>query len=351
MTMTDTLSYNYNYAYAIPHSTISQNILLDSSIRDWVVLPLLIIMVQAGLLRHYLSLFLKSGSTSKLNKIEQRTKATLNRAARLRSGAGSYLSQSKWESRIQYWTADDGYLKEEILWIPEEQDRQDEERKEKEASGEAVEEDDAMDPMAMLGPMKGQFAFMAQNMILMQGIGYFFSGYVLVKVPIPLTNGFKMMFQRGLDLSTLETSYVSSVSWYFLVMFGLRAFFKLVIESNDGGSDSGLQDEHKRAGIVQTELGNGFSAGGPAKKFDAAGFLKGEIEALELMKYNRILDDADRRLLGKTAFSKKIAGLKGSGSEPGYDIFGAAASAKGSSISSTTSTTKTKSSTKAKKAN
>ncbi len=106
-----------------------------------------------------------------------------------------------------------------------------------------------------------------------------------------------------------------------------------------------------RAGIVQTELGNGFSAGGPAKKFDAAGFLKGEIEALELMKYNRILDDADRRLLGKTAFSKKIGGLKGSGSEPGYDIFGAAASAKGSSISSTTSTTKTKSSTKAKKAN
>ncbi len=187
-----------------------------------------------------------------------------------------------------------------------------------------------MDPMAMMGPMKGQFAFMAQNMILMQGIGYFFSGYVLVKVPVPLTNGFKMMFQRGLDLSTLETSYVSSVSWYFLVMFGLRAFFKLVIESNDGsGSGSGMQEEHRRAGMVQTELGNGFSAGGPAKKFDAEKFLKGEIEALELMKYDRILDDADRRLLGRKAVSKLSAlnnkNGKGDDGEVGYDIFGAAA--------------------------
>ena len=41
--------------------------------------------------------------------------------------------------------------------------------------------------------------------------------------------GFKKMFQRGLDLSTLETSYVSYVSWYFLVMFGLHAFFRLAI--------------------------------------------------------------------------------------------------------------------------
>ena len=37
------------------------------------------------------------------------------------------------------------------------------------------------------------------------------------------------MFQRGLDLSTLETSHVSSVSWYFLFVFVLHAFFGLAI--------------------------------------------------------------------------------------------------------------------------
>ena len=63
----------------------------------------------------------------------------------------------------------------------------------------------------------------------MQGISHFFHGFVPVKVLFPLMNGFKQIFQRGLDLSTLETSYVSNVSWYFLVMFGLRAFSLLEI--------------------------------------------------------------------------------------------------------------------------
>jgi len=288
-------------------------------------------MVFAGLLRHYLSMLLKSSSVKKMPKIEQRVKSTLTRSSRLRSGAAGFISKHKWEARIRYWTDDNTnsttsssssnsnsnssnsscYLKEEMQWIEEEEERQKEET--------SNEEKDAMpDPMAMLGPMKGQFAFMAQNMVLMQGIGYFFSGYVLVKVPIPLTNGFKMMFQRGLDLSTLETSYVSSVSWYFLVMFGLRAFFKLVIDG-DGNS----QKEHMSAAVVQTQLGNTFAAGGGAgKKFAAETFIKGEIESLELFKYKSVLDDADTRLLGKK-YSKKIVG---GGNEPGFDIFGAAAS-------------------------
>ena len=66
---------------------------------------------------------------------------------------------------------------------------------------------------------------MIQNMVMMQGIAYFFQGYVLVKVPFPLTMGFKMMFQPGLDLTTLETSYVLSVSWYFLVPRRESTFF------------------------------------------------------------------------------------------------------------------------------
>ena len=70
---------------------------------------------------------------------------------------------------------------------------------------------------------------MVQNMVMKQVISHFFYGFVLVKVPFPLTLGPKQMFQRGLDLSTLETCYVSSVSWYFLVMFGLCAFFRMAI--------------------------------------------------------------------------------------------------------------------------
>jgi len=286
-------------------------------------------MVEAGLLRYYLGNVLKSSKVKKVPLIEHRTKSVLTRASRLRSGAAKYLSKEKLESRIKYWTdKDKGYLKEEMQWIEEEEENALIEKKQNEsgASGSAkigggADDDEMPDPMAMMGPMKGQFAFMAQNMILMQGIGYFFSGYVLVKVPIPLTNGFKMMFQRGLDLSTLETSYVSSVSWYFLVMFGLRAFFKLVIDGNGNA-----QQDHMDAAMLHQDMGNTMSAGGPAKKFDSNKALKMEIENLELTKVKSALDDADRRLLGKKYFHKKISSGAGGGKDgnnPGYDIFGA----------------------------
>ena len=64
----------------------------------------------------------------------------------------------------------------------------------------------------------------------MQGIQHFFSGFILLQIPFPLTVGFKNMFQKGvMDMPDLAASYVSSVSWYFLVMYGLRGFLKLLI--------------------------------------------------------------------------------------------------------------------------
>lgn len=36
--------------------------------------------------------------------------------------------------------------------------------------------------------------------------------------------------------STLDVSYVSSVSWYFLVMFGMRGFLSLILGEQSGAS-------------------------------------------------------------------------------------------------------------------
>jgi len=288
-------------------------------------------MVMAGLLRHYLSVLLRPSGTQKVPLVEHRVKNALSRASRLRSGGMGFLSKEKWEGRKTYWTGtgvsgsefEKGYLKEEMDWIEEEEEEQRlvKEAKDQDAGEDGV-DDDMPNPMAMMDGMKGQFLFMIQNMVMMQGIGYFFQGYVLVKVPIPLTMGFKMMFQRGLDLSTLETSYVSSVSWYFLVMFGLRAFFRLVIE---GDSSSSSKQETSESFAIQAD--NGTTAKRPASgapgapKFDAAKAIKAELENLELTKYAGTLDDVERRLLGgNRSVKKKTVGV---GADPGYDIFGA----------------------------
>ena len=153
---------------------------------------------------------------------------------------------------------------------------------------------------------------MVRNMVTMQGISHFFHGFVLVKVLFPLTNGFKKMFQQGPDLSNLEMSYVSNVSWYFLVMFGLRAFFSLYI-----GDPS---SENLESTIKQRDLG---MAEGPVPvrphQFFAPKALISKAENLELVHQRAVVDEAEQRLLGKRYPKRKHLG---SGKNPGDDIFG-----------------------------
>jgi hypothetical protein len=174
--------------------------------------------------------------------------------------------------------------------------------------------------------MKGNMAAMVQNMVMMQGISHFFRGFVLVKVPFPLTRGFKQMFQRGLfDLTTLDTSYVSSVSWYFLVMFGLRAFFRLAMGEP-------LQEEVE-GNELQKELGLDYG-GPPGGQFDAPKVLITEADNLELMNVRSRrfkLEDAEKKLLGKR-YPKKKKIMKGSGEDVLFGLSSGKNKASSSSI-------------------
>jgi hypothetical protein len=153
---------------------------------------------------------------------------------------------------------------------------------------------------------------------MMQGIQHFFSGFILLKVPFPLTAGFKSMFQRGLaDLPDLEPSYVSSLSWYFLVMYGLRSFFRLAI--------GGPSIERKEQEVLLTKQGYQNPpnpAAGPKQDAEsAAKMLRQEAETLELFvqQHRSEMDGVERRLLGKKRYPKK---KMGSGSEEADFLLG-----------------------------
>jgi len=58
----------------------------------------------------------------------------------------------------------------------------------------------------------------------------------LVKLPFPLTLGFKSMLQRGIETQDMDVRWVSSLSWYFLNFFGLNGFYRLILGGDNGKS-------------------------------------------------------------------------------------------------------------------
>mmetsp|Transcript_13322 Transcript_13322/g.20951 ORF Transcript_13322/g.20951 Transcript_13322/m.20951 type:complete len:298 (+) Transcript_13322:179-1072(+) len=278
----------------------TSNILLDSDIRDWVVLPLFVIMVAAGLLRFYMGNILKPAPKS-TTKVTQRTQASVRSTSALKSGAIHFLSTPKLEARK---TAYPELLRDQAEWCEVYLENKEQADKEN-----ATGDDDMPNPFAAMDGMKGNMAFMVQNMVMMQAIQHFFSGFILLKVPFSLTMGFKQMFQKGLDgLATLDTSYVSSVSWYFLVMFGLRGFFRLVIGTPTLETQETTQLWHK-LGLMP--------GGGPPTGPNDDNQIKAlntEADNLELLlpkTFKSNLDQVEKRLLKKKYPKKKANVGKG----------------------------------------
>lgn len=88
-------------------------------------------------------------------------------------------------------------------------------------------------------------------------------------MPFPLTLRFKPMLQRGVELDSLDAAWVSSASWYFLNVFGLRSIYNLVL-GGENVADIAVE-EHAQ--------GNMNMPGDPKQAF------KIEYEALQLCSH------------------------------------------------------------------
>ena len=257
----------------------SPMLILDPSIRDWVVLPMVAIMILMGLCRHYASVMLKSAQKMDVEELKQRQ--VLQRTSRLRMRGGMLPAES-FNARKAYFCA-----------------------KERGLLNQAVKKSGTnpmLNPLGMVDSMKGNLVYMLPNMVMMGIISFFFQGFIILKVPFALTRCFKVMLQRGVDLESLDVSYVSSLSWYFLVMFGLRGLFKIIL-----GEDSESLDESEAA---QRQMTMGMSMGGGGGIFDAPAAYKHERESLEMVQHHAAaFENVELELLGEMA-AARIAAAK-----------------------------------------
>jgi len=194
-----------------------EELLLDPRIRNWVLLPIMIVTFLVQALRHYVTEYMKLSSAQSQQETDPRKiyeKQLLLRARRLRTNANCIHSQAFRSRKGLFLNAESGLLTVESN---------------KKKAEDPMSQLPMMNPMFAMDMMKRNLAMVVPQLLIGALVNFFFSGFVAVKLPFSLPQKFKTMLQRGIMLHSLDPSYVSSLSWYFLVLFGLRGLNTLLL--------------------------------------------------------------------------------------------------------------------------
>jgi len=245
------------------------DLLLDPNIRLWVFLPIIMITFLVGILRHYTSIII--ASQKKIELLQVQDSQAVVRSRLLREN-GKFLPKQAFLMRRHFFNSDDGgYFKTQRRAAPA--------------------ANPMTDPNAMTDMLKGNVTNVLPMIIIGGWINWAFSGFVTTKVPFPLTLRFKPMLQRGVELVSLDASWVSSASWYFLNVFGLRSIYALVLgENNAADNTKAMADQMSGAAMAMPP--------------DPKAAFKAEWEALEVVQHQWSLRNVEAELLGTSAHSK-----------------------------------------------
>ena len=200
---------------------VGPELLLDSNIRLWVVLPIVIITFFMGMIRHYVSILLQSDK--KLTQEQVSDSQVLIRSRVLREN-GKYIPKQSFLTQKYYFNnPEDGFFKK--------------------TKRKVVPPSPMTDSTLLTDMMKGNVTNVLPMILIGGWINMTFSGFVTTKVPFPLTFRFKPMLQQGIELLTLDASWVSSASWYFLSVFGLRSIYSLILGQDNTADQSQMMQE------------------------------------------------------------------------------------------------------------
>ncbi|KIO12848.1 hypothetical protein M404DRAFT_993821 [Pisolithus tinctorius Marx 270] len=239
-------------------------------------------MILVGVLRHYV-VFLLQPPPKKLSRAGVREQRALARSQILRATSSKSLIPPAYHKALSQYLSDafkDGvYLKDG----PPNGDAAS-------SAANALTDPAAMD--GMMAGMKTQMVMMVPQMIIMGWINFFFQGFVLIKLPFPLTFGFKSMLQRDIEAPDMDVKWVSSLSWYFLNLFGLNGFYRLFLGGDNSADSSRDMTMSPFASAGTTQL---------SQPQDFAKLFKAERDNLELSEgqYTWVGEDLDLKVLRK----------------------------------------------------
>lgn len=133
-------------------------------------------------------------------------------------------------------------------------------------------------PDFMQGMLKQQLGGLVPQMGMGAFVNFFFSGFILGRVPFALSPKFRMMLQRGIDLPALDPSYFTSLSFYIMALFGLGGVFRLAF-AEDAINDAAMMAQMQMGGM------GGGGAPGANMAFDAQKSYEAEQQALDLLEH------------------------------------------------------------------
>jgi hypothetical protein len=206
---------------------------LDERIRVYVFLPMLFIVCGVTRLRQKMFAGMKmdpmGGMGKKKNDNDQKYHTALARARVLRAKCHILLDKAFRSHHAVFCKKDAGLL----FKAPAEKTD--------------VEKMQSFNTEDMgMNMLKGQVGFI----VLQGGLAYWasalFNGFVVGKTPFPLTFQFRPMMLRGIEVPSLDVTYISAFTWYLVILIGSNGLLALLQSIFSGP----VEEESALAGMM-----------------------------------------------------------------------------------------------------
>lgn len=240
---------------------IMSDLLLDRNIRTWIFIPIILMTLLLGILKHYLSMcFDKDVINTEL--IHLREKYYLLRLRTLKM-KGSYIPKNSYLIRVNYFVNETNTLKMNKTF----------------ANKDVLTPN--FNPNVYFNMLKNNLINILPMFLTGSWIVYMYSDFIATKLPFSLTLRFKTMLQRSMSFNELNEPWVSSASWYFLCVFGLRNIFNIILgDDNMANLDKNFDDHFQQQQQHQQSLNNNIEQ-----------ILQREIEELQIIQHDWILKE------------------------------------------------------------